>query len=481
MPVRRSLGRVCLFALFSWTVYANTTGTIVGRVTDPSGRVVPDAKVAIRNVDTNVERHLVTGPNGEYSALLLPPGSYAIEIEKTGFQRCSESVKVDVNETIRVDAELAIGQVIETLVVNEQATPLQQDTSSRAQLIDRQKVIDLPLNERNFLSFALLAPGAQMPADGSQNSTQGAAVTVNGAREQANSYTLDGIDNNDQSINFYSSLPSVDAIQEFQLQTGNASAEFGRSSGAQVNILVRSGTNDLHGTAFEFVRNRHLDAKNFFDKPGCTAGSLPGTCGDIPRLDRNQFGGSVGGPIVRDKTFFFLSYEGLGQRQAYTREATVPSQVQRDAALAAVPPAMRNPSGVATLNLYPAANVGADLQTSNTYVASPVLRNTINQFLVKVNHSITSNDLLSGVYSLFDEDRFNPYDPFFAFTNLPGYGSYSRNRGQTAGLAWTHVFGPRMVNDARLGFTRLRADIIQESDGVNHNAELGYPTILNDQ
>ena len=160
------------------------------------------------------------------------------------------------------------------------------------------------------------------------NSTQGGAISVNGAREQSNDFLLDGVDNNDLYINQYSVLPSVDAIQEFKVQSGTYSAEFGRSGGAQVNVVLKSGTNQFHGSGFEFVRNRNMDAKNFFDQPDCTPDSILGTCAPIPRLDRNQFGGTLGGPIQKDKTFFFASYEGLRLRQATTREANVPSQVR---------------------------------------------------------------------------------------------------------------------------------------------------------
>src|SRR5207244_6990712 len=152
--------------------------------------------------------------------------------------------------------------------------------------------------------------------------------------------------------------PMTDAIEQFKVQSSTYSAEFGRSGGAQINVVLKSGTNQFHGEAFEFLRNRHLDAKNFFDMPDCKSTSVPGTCGEIPRLDRSQLGGTFGGPIIRDKTFFFVAYELLHLREASTRQATVPSQVEIAAALAGVPPNQRNPADQNTLNLYPAANVG---------------------------------------------------------------------------------------------------------------------------
>ena len=163
-------------------------------------------------------------------------------------------------------------------------------------MIDGRLVHELPLNERNFLAFALLAPGSQLPAAGSQNSTQGGAVSVNGAREQSNNFLLEGVDNNDPYINQYVALPSIDAVQEFKVQSSDYAAEFGRSGGAQVNVILKSGGNQFHGGVFEFLRNRNFDAKNYFDLPDCTAGLIPGTCGPIPSLDRDQFGATFGGP-----------------------------------------------------------------------------------------------------------------------------------------------------------------------------------------
>ena len=225
-------------------------------------------------------------------------------------------------------------------------------------------------------------------------------MNVNGARDTMNNYLVDGVDDNDLVINQYSAIPSLDAIQEFKVQSGNYSAEYGRSAGGQVNVLIKSGTNEFHGTAYEFVRNRHMDAKNFFDQPDCKADSIPGTCSSIPRLDRSQFGGSFGGPVVRDKTFFFVAYEYLNLHQAATRRATVPSQIQKQAALAAVPSSLMNQAGLNIFNLYPAANVGSNLLTSNTFVSAPTSTQTTPYFVVKGDHRLGSNDTINGHYTL---------------------------------------------------------------------------------
>jgi hypothetical protein len=472
--------RWLLLAALSGTVlFAGPTGTITGTVADPSGGVIQKARIKVINEETNAVREALTNDDGDFTLALLPPGHYRVVVEKLGFRRSVyNDVTVYVDQTERVDFSLQLGILTEELAVTETPPLVQTDTSTLGQVINGRQVRELPLNERNFLSFALLAPGSQLPVEGSQNSTQGGSFSVNGAREQSNSFLLEGVDNNDPYINQYVALPSIDAIQEFKVQSSDYSAEFGRSGGAQVNVILKSGTNRFHGSAFEFLRNRNMDAKNFFDLPDCTASSIPGTCAAIPRYDRNQFGATLGGPVQRDKTFFFVAYEGLELREATTRAATVPSQVQRQEALAAVPAAYTNPAGLAIFNLYPAANAGPDLANSNTYISAPVIRNAEHLGLAKLDHHFSNDDTLTLHYSVFDEDRFNPFDPVNSFTNLPGYGSFTLNNGQNAGLGWTHVFTRAAVNEFRLGFNRMRAGVFQQSSGTNVSAQLGFPTVL---
>jgi len=473
------LGRIfpvvsLLFILALRTQGVGTTGTLVGTVTDAKGGVISEAKVTVKNVGTNATRELTTSLAGEYSVPLLPPGEYEVSVERPGFKRAVLSgIKLEVDQTVRVDATLEIGEISQQISVTESAPLLQTDSSTVGQVIDQEKVSQLPLNERNFLAFTLLVPGAQLPSDGSQNSTQGGSISVNGAREQANNFLLDGVDNNDLAINQYTVLPSVDAIQEFKVQSSDSSAEYGRSGGAQINVVTKSGTNQFHGTGFEFVRNRHLDAKNFFDQPYCTAGSAAGTCGPIPRLDRNQYGGTIGGPIRKDKTFFFGSYEGLTLRQAETRNATVPTTAERQAALADV--AHPNQAGLAIFNLLPLSNVGGQ---ANEFVSSPAIANQVNQVLGKVDHNFNATNTLSGEYAIFNEHRFNPFDPLASFTNIPGNGSFTLNRGQIVRIEYTHTFSAKLLNDLRIGFNRSRGGIFQQHFGNNVSQQLGFPTVL---
>ncbi len=461
------------------------TGTITGTVTDRSGAVIPKARVVVLNEGTDAKREAETNEAGDYTVALLPPGRYRVAVESKGFRRSIiQGVSVDVDQTVRVDFALQIGAVTEEVRVNETPPIVQTDTSALGQVVNNRLVQELPLNLRNFLSFTLLVPGSQFSAQGSQNSTQGGAISVNGAREQSNNFLLDGVDNIDPYINQYVALPSIDAIEEFKVQSSDYSAEYGRAGGAQVNVILKSGTNQFHGTLFEFFRNRWMDAKNYFDFPGCTASSAPGTCGAIPRFDRNQYGGTLGGPVFKDKTFFFVSYEGLHLRQASTREATVPSIPQWEAATGLSEELFGcplNPScqaGQNVYNLYPAANVGSDLTDSNTFLSTPVIQNTENLVTVKVDEHASAVDNLSLHYSLTDENLFDPFDPVNAFTSLPGYGSYTMNQGQNAGLQWTRVFRSSIVNELRLGFNRMGAEVLQQNHGVDISAQLGFPDVL---
>ncbi|MGA3210563.1 MAG: TonB-dependent receptor, partial [Terriglobales bacterium] len=461
------------------------TGTITGTVTDPSGAIVQKAHVTVRNEETNALRETQTNGDGDYTIALLSPGHYQVTVEMQGFQKAVTSgVTLNVDQTVRVDFPLVIG--VPTQEIQITATPpiIQTDTSTMGQVITGRDSRELPLNERNFLNFTLLVPGAQTPAEGSENSTEGGAVSVNGGREQSNNFLLDGADNNDPYLNQYAALPSVEAIQEFKVQSSNYSAEFGRNSGAQVNVVLKGGTNSFHGDVFEFLRNRNMDAKNYFDFPGCTADSVAGECGGIPPYDRDQFGGTIGGPIRKDKTFFFVAYEGLQQRQSITQEATVPTaaQWQQGEALAGeLFGCPYNPScqtGQNVFNIYPQSNVGGTSGATNTYVSAPLLRNAVNLVTAKVDELPDAADTVSIHYSFFNQNQFAPFDPVNAFTNLPGYGSDTDARGQNAAVSWTRVFGSNTVNEGRFGYTRYRAGFFQENSGTNGNAELGYPDVL---
>jgi len=456
------------------------TGSLVGTVTDPSGAVITGAAVSATNRSTGISRSTFSSSAGDYDIVILQPGRYQVTISKPGFKSLTfDNIDVDVDQIVRVDGQLQVETKTEEVHVTDEVPLLESENTTVGAVVERPSISGLPLNERNFLNFTLLVPGAQLPVAGSNVSVQGGSVIVNGARETANTFLVDGVDNNSPLIGRSTLLPPVDAIEEFKVQASTSSAEYGRGGGAQINLLLRSGGNQGHGSAFEYLRNRVLDAKNYFDLPDCHPGSVPGTCSSIPAYIRNQFGGTLGGPIIPNRTFFFASYEGLRLRQAATRESTVPSQNLRDAILGSLPPGFQNPAGVAALNLYPAANVGIDLANSTLFVAAPVIRNSTNSGTIKVDHQLTGRDAISVHYGISDLARYNPYDFGFTVSNLPGYGDHEFYRGQNLGVNWVHGFSPRITNEFRSGFNHDRLGLFQENQGTDRNAQLGFPSPAN--
>ena len=475
------LGYVAGLSLLARLCFATgATGSLVGTVTDASGAVIVGAAVSAMNRATGISRSTVSSGAGDYDIVILQPGKYQVTISKPGFKSLTfDYIEVDVDQIVRVDAQLQVETKTEELHVTDTIPLLESQNTTVGAVVERQSISGLPLNERNFLNFTLLVPGAQLPVAGSNVSVQGGSVIVNGARETANTFLIDGVDNNSPLIGRTTMLPSVDAIEEFKVQASTSSAEYGRGAGAQINLLLRSGGNRWHGSAFEYLRNRVLDAKNYFDLPDCRPTSVPGTCASIPAYIRNQFGGTLGGPIIRNRTFFFASYEGLRLRQATTRESTVPSQNLRETILGSLPPSILNPAGVAALNLYPAANVGNDLANSTLFVAAPVIRSSTNSGTIKVDHQIGSRDALSAHYGISDLARYNPYDFGFTVSNLPGYGDNAFYRGQNFGVNWVHGFSPRVTNEFLTGFNHDRLGLFQENQGINRNGQLGFPSPAN--
>jgi outer membrane receptor protein involved in Fe transport len=433
----------------------DVTGSIRGTVEDPQHAVIVNATVRARYLATNAVRETRTDALGSFVLPLLQPGEYTVTVASPGFREVVRSgIRVEIDSVVSLDFTLPVGRVDERVEVSGAPPLIQSQNGTVGEVIDGARIADLPLNERNFLSLGLLVAGSEPGTDGSQNTVLGSAISIDGVREQSNYFLLDGVDNNDAFLNQWSVLPSVEAIQEFKVQSSNSSAEFGRSAGGQINVAFKSGGDHFHGSGFEFLRNRNMDAKNYFDLPSCGATSTTGACGSIPPFDRDQFGGSIGGPLRTGKTFFFVADEELSLRQAITRQASVPSQALRAGLLAVIPPPAINPAGKAVLDLLPAANVG-DPITSTRYIAAPLLTETEQMPTIRLDHHISSVDNLSGHYAVFDQNRFNPFDPGVpSFSNLPGYGSPEDTLGQNVGIGWIHVFGSETINEAKFGFNR---------------------------
>ena len=281
-----------LFARVSFA--SEATGALVGNVTDPAGAVIVGATVSAKNQSTGISRSVATSAAGDYEIVLLQPGAYEVTVRKGGFATAVfAEIHVDVDQMVRVDARLKVESRGEKVLVTDEVPLLDSDDTTVGAVVEHNSISELPLNERNFLNFTFLVPGAELPVAGSNLSTQGGSVIVNGARETANTFLIDGVDNNSPLIGRSTLLPSVDAIEEFKVQSSTSSAEYGRGGGAQINLVLRSGTNHLHGSLFEFLRNRRLDAKNYFDLPDCQPSAVPGTCGSIP----STFATSLGGPL----------------------------------------------------------------------------------------------------------------------------------------------------------------------------------------
>src|SRR5687767_8647549 len=329
------LARVCrvfvaatlaLLAL-SGAAYAQfDTAAVLGSVKDSSGSVVPGATVTLRNVGTGITATTVSDSSGDYQFLNVRIGTYTVKAELQGFSIAeAEDVQVTVNARLRVDLTLKVGNVGETVVVTGAATLLESESSDRGPVIGKEQIVNLPLNGRSYADLALLSPGVRKSAI---SDSRDASFNVHGLRSAVNSFMLDGVDNNsygtsNQGFSNQVVQLSPDAVEEFKVQTNNFSAEFGRTGGAGVNASMRSGTNQFRGSVWECNRNDALNAVGFF-KP---------SSGVKPKLNRNQFGFVFGGPIVRNRTFFFADYEGFRQISRTVTFATIPTLAQRQGIL----------------------------------------------------------------------------------------------------------------------------------------------------
>ena len=486
---------LCFLALVSCAASAgaqSATGTILGRILDGSGGTVAGAAVSVTNEATGVARTAASMASGSYECLLMPPGRYRVEVSAPRFKTAVRTnVELEVEGRARVDFRLELGQITEQVTVVGSEPGIQADTSAMGTLVDTRKIAGLPLNGRDFFQLASLVPGAQLPAEGSQNSTLGGAISVNGAREQANNFLLDGVDNNDLYINQVVVPPALDSVQEFKIQSGSYSAEYGRSAGGQFNVVTRGGTNSWRGSAYGFLRDETLDARNYFDDP-----NRP-----IPEFGRGQFGTTVGGPLRRDRLFVFGSYEGTRVAKAYTRVATVPplAWLQGDFSSLltgrvnpatgldsgqlfnpytrlplfgnVIPSAYVDPAGAAILASYPAPDNRAATSPSSAIVA-PVGRDNLDQAMVKVDRNVAAGRMFAR-YSYWRQDRFNPFDLLMDQTNVPGFGSHNRNRGQNLAAGWTRTIGSWALNDLRVGWNRLHAGTFQENMGNDVSSALG--------
>jgi hypothetical protein len=461
--------------------------TVRGHVGNINGNDVAGARVRLVHAGTNETRSITAGTEGEFVISQLPPGTYRLEVESNGYGKYVREFELQVNRIQRIEVTLEVGPLpVEVVNVTDTLPPLQKDSAAAGTVIENRQVVGLPLDGRNFYELSLLVPGAVPAAPGSAGSVRGDfAFSVNGAREDGNNFLLDGVYNVDPKLNTFGVRPSVDAIREFEMLTSTYDASFGRNAGAQVNVVLKSGSNRMHGSAYEFFRNGALDARNYFAPPDQPA----------PQYQRNQFGFSLGGPILRDRTFFFVDYEATRAREGITRVTNVPTVAERggDFSQSSLPvpvdpltgqpftgsfiPAGRiNAIGRAIANLYPLPNRAVPFQN---FVSSPAQRDRNDTFDVRLDHALGTRSNLAFRYSFGDRNLFEPFTGA-SFSLVPGYGATIPRRSQNVMLSETHIFTPAFINDARLAYNRVALGVIQERAGVSVNNRVGLPELSSD-
>ncbi|MBM3724542.1 MAG: TonB-dependent receptor [Acidobacteria bacterium] len=451
----------------------STTAKVVGTVTDPSGAVIAAAKVEVRNTQTGLARSAQTDQSGGYEFNFLPVGPYAMSVEAAGFQRAEvEGLALSVDQVARVDVKMTLGQAAQSVKVEAAALLMQTENATVGTVIDSQKVVELPLNGRSFVQLALLTPGVNPGTPGSitvrrlrGSVGQAVGMSANGARDTQNRFYYDGIEAMDLDSYSFSFSPSIDAINEFKVQSSTYSADVGGAPGGQVNLTTKSGTNTYHWTAWEFNRNDAFTALNGFQPR--TPGAKP------PRLNRNQYGVNIGGPVLipkiyngKNKTFFFYNWEaGRQVAGSFGGQALVPPAAQRQGDFSGVAAVINDPATRTPFpgNRIPAARVAGYARkfldgwvpSPNTNepginfrgprVAAPI---TQDQHVARVDQNLGANDTLSVSY-IYNQQADNT-TPTFGFDTRGNTA-----RGQNASLAEVHVFSPTVINELRLGWHRF--------------------------
>jgi hypothetical protein len=462
--------RLLPIALLGWSLIASVSalaqvagGTITGVVKDPAGAAVPGATVTVIDIGTNRQRVVTSSREGVYAAAGLVPGTYRVDAELSGFRPLRRTgIRLATGQTVQLDINLAVGNVREQVTVTADAPVLRTATASLGTLVEHEQVVQLPLNGRSFILLASLAPGVAMPASSP-------LPRINGGRPRTNEYLFDGISVLQPEPGQVAFFPVIDAIQEFKIESNSPPAEFGRFNGGVINLTMKSGANAFHGDGFEFFRNEALNAKNYFQS----------TIPTKPTYRRHQFGGTAGGPLVRDHTFFFLDYQGQRQSIGRTQISVVPTLLQRQGIFteaiggrvpaifdpASAPGAGRSaftnntipldrmdPIALALLQRYPLATASG---TSNNYSRTDNEIDDQDQWDVRLDHRFSNRDQAFGRLTHFR-------DGFIPVTPLPdGSGSVTGTLGGPQDTtAWSiasnyqHVFSPTLLNEVRIGDTR---------------------------
>ena len=447
-----------------------TTATVSGTVTDQTEAAVPNTTVTVKNVDTGMARTTLTGPRGRYEVLNLPVGRYEVSATLAGFQTSVRTgIELTVGRNAVVDLVLQVGEVAQAITVAGEAAFVETSTATVSNLVDEKRVEDLPLNNRDLTQLTYLQPGVLRVPQGSgrQNVLGGVGdkLTVAGARSTQNVYLLDGVSNSDYTGNAQgvsSAYIGAETVKEFQVISNNYSAEYWSAPGAIVSVVTKSGTNALHGSLFEFLRNDNLDAANFFDN---ALGNPK------PEFKRNQFGGSLGGPIVRDRTFFFGSYEGLRERLGTTGTARVPTAQTRQGIFPDGTTVTVNPIVKPYLELYPVPGqnnaVVRDFNDGTVQISGTASQPTTDDFVAaRIDHQFAGEKagFLSGTYNFDDAER----SPFGVLGDVTAQGL--ANRKHIVSMRHTSVLSPISLNEFNFGFsfTNIQGDFpISDRDFSN--------------
>jgi Carboxypeptidase regulatory-like domain/TonB-dependent Receptor Plug Domain len=469
------------------------TATLRGRVLDPSGDLVPNAKVTITNLGTNEQHSVTTGADGIYTFALLPRGDYKLTVEASGFDtNVHERISLEVGQSADLDVKLALGSQSSSVEVSATSTPvLQTENAALGGVVSQQSIQQLPLNLLNYQSLALLEPNVFLPAQNSSLGFRG-GINIAGQSEVSNSFTLDGVDNMDEASNQSNLVPVLDAVQEFRVLSGNYAAEYGRASGGHVMVVTKSGTNSWHGSSYLFYRNSVLDARNYFATTK-------------PTFSRKQYGATIGGPIRKDKVFFFASYGGLRAGSAAADLATVPTALMHQGNFselapggcggAGQPACLKNPftggtfagdiipqqywstQGTGLLTYYPTQGLLPGL--ARNLPQSTTTENKEDQTSGRIDWNATANTSLFVSYNYAHIPNEYPLQNSLCGNNLVvGFGCTELYKSQLLSVSMTHIFSPHVIWEGRFGFNRLWFSRIQDDSSLDVANSLGITGLL---
>jgi hypothetical protein len=486
-----------LFLVTSTALCQLTTADILGTVTDASGAVVPNATVTLTNLGTNQTRIAQTSGSGDYTFSLLPVGHYSVSVKAPGFEgSVTKDLSVEAGDRARNDVQLKTGAETTTVEVQASTPLLQADNATVSSTVTAKAVQDLPLNGRNFVQLVQLVPGAnEGPGNGLSSGgrpddrrTNAAGLSVNGQDDTLNNWVIDGVDDNERIIGTIGVKPNVEGIQEITVQTNSYAAEAGRTAGGVINVVTRSGTNQFHGSVYEYFRNDIFDGRNYYQ-----------TTGKKPELRQNQYGGSIGGPIFKNRTFFYFDYEGFRQVTGVTYTGTVPTIQEYDnihslnggspqALLSTSNGTLQaynsgtpiNPIALNYLMLFPAPT---NSNLSNNFTISPNKTQNANTYDARVDHRFNEQNLFFGRFSYNKVDTFTP--PNFGTVNgveISG-GRYNfdgpaTDAAQQYAFGYTHIFTPALLLDLRAAFTRINNLSLPLNYGSGIDQKVGFPASM---